>query len=328
MHKYSIILPVKNGGVYIRECVKSILNQSLPDFNLHILDSQSTDDTVNWINSLSDDRIELYTSEKPLTIEENWNRIISIPKNELMTIIGHDDLLLPNYLKEMDKLIKIHPDATLYQSHYDFIDSNGEFIRSCLPMDEMQYAHEFLACHMMRTMESMGTGYMMYSHDYDKIGGIPCNYPNLIFADYELWVKLIMLGYKASSLENCFLYRLSLSISKTTDGMKYQDAFGKYIDFIKSCMREDDKVQKVVTRYGKEMLYYYCESLSHRLLKTARKTRSITVAQFIEKCESYATEIIPGQSFLPVNRFRIRIAKQLDNSFLGRGIFNFYKKFV
>src|SRR5690349_19976291 len=137
-NKYSIILPVKNGGQFVKECIQSILNQTDHSFNVIILDSGSTDDTLSYIESLHDYRIELYTTNKPLTIEENWSRIKEVSKNEFITIIGHDDLLMPDYLKIMTQLIKAHPHASLYQTHFRFIDSNGNFVRSCKPMAEVQ----------------------------------------------------------------------------------------------------------------------------------------------------------------------------------------------
>jgi glycosyltransferase involved in cell wall biosynthesis len=95
--KFSIILPVKNGGEYVKECVQSILAQSCPDFNLHILENCSTDGTAEWLQTLRDERIIIIPAEIPLSIEENWARILFIQKNEFMTIIGHDDLLESNY---------------------------------------------------------------------------------------------------------------------------------------------------------------------------------------------------------------------------------------
>jgi glycosyltransferase involved in cell wall biosynthesis len=70
--KYSIILPVRNGGEYVKDCVSSILAQRLSAFNLHILDNYSTDGTLQWIESLNDSRIIIYPTKKPLSIEENW----------------------------------------------------------------------------------------------------------------------------------------------------------------------------------------------------------------------------------------------------------------
>jgi len=143
--KFSIILPVKNGGHYVKDCIASILSQSLHDFNLIVLDNRSTDGTLEWLHSLNDSRIVIHESAQPLSIEENWSRIKDIPKNEFITLIGHDDLLDPGYLETMNALIEKHPEASLYQAHFQYIDKDGLLIRDCLPMDEIQYGHEFLA---------------------------------------------------------------------------------------------------------------------------------------------------------------------------------------
>lgn len=326
MKKFGIILPVHNGGEYVKECVHSILQQTCPDLNLVILENNSNDGTFEWLQSLSDERIILHSTKEPLNIQTNWARIREIKKNEFITIIGHDDILLPHYLEEMDRLIKKHPHASLYQTHFTFINSVGQFSRICMPMDEIQSGQEFLACQMARTMDSMGTGYMMRSNDYDEVHGIPTDYPNLIFADYHLWVQLSLINYKATSPATCFKYRLHNSASKLTNGEEYRIAFEKYVHFMASLAAKNEKVKNVVEKYGHDMLMYFCESLSHRILKTPVQCRTIQVEEFIQKCKSYATILIPGQPFDPSDKFRIRIAAKLDSNAISRSIFNLYKK--
>jgi glycosyltransferase involved in cell wall biosynthesis len=325
--KYSIIIPVRNGGAFMKECVQSILSQTLNNFNLLVLDNCSTDGTPEWIRSLNDDRIVCYPAEKPLTIEENWARIVTIPKNEFMTIIGHDDLLHPHYLQTMDALIRQHPAASLYQAHFLFIDGNGNEIRPCLPMAEVQYADEFLACEFTQTLDSMGTGYMMRSKDYDAAGGISPKYPKLIFADYALWVKLTLLNYKATTAKTTFSYRLHSNTSKLTNGEDYQQAFGEYVHFLAQLRVTNKKIAAVLDRYGKQMLLYFCESLAHRLLKTPLSQRTTTVTQYINKCRQYAVLLIPGQSFNPLLKPRIFLAALLDNK-PGIFIFKTIKKYA
>ena len=326
MSKFSIILPVRNGGIYVKECVASILSQTMQDFNLLVLDNDSNDGTLEWINSLDDKRIMLYPEKHPLGIEANWGRIKGISKNEFITLIGHDDILHPHYLDEMDRLIGKHPNASLYQTHYSFINEKGKHTRYCMPMDEVQYGHEFLACQLARTMDSMGTGYMMRSRDYDELGGIPTDYPNLIFADYQLWVQLSLKSYKATSDRLCFSYREHDSVSKLTNGEKYQLAFEKYVYFMAALAKENEQVKQVIEKYGHDMLMYFCESLSHRLLKTAPASRKIKVDEFINKCKTYAAILIPGHEFEPMDKFRISIAGKLDSNLVGRSVFNIYKK--
>lgn len=326
MSCFSIILPVKNGGNHVKECVNSILSQTLHDFNLIILDNNSTDGTLQWLRSLNDGRIIIHESDKSLSIEDSWSRIKSVPKNEFITLIGHDDLLRPNYLSAMNDLIQKHPEASLYQTYFQYIDYQGLLIKICKPMDEIQYAHEFLACFMCDTINSTGTGYMMRSRDYDAMGGMDCSFNNLIFADYALWIDLMLKGYKATSPEITFQYRIHNSVSKTTGGQQYQQAFEKFLQFVIGRAKTNYKIKMITERYGKTMMLYYCESLSHRLLKTPRNQREIVVSEFIGKCRHYAEILIPGQAFDPAKEFRIRIAKQLDNSSVARNTFLLIKK--
>jgi glycosyltransferase involved in cell wall biosynthesis len=325
MARFSIILPVRNGGEYVKECVHSILSQTLSDFNLIILDNQSTDGTLDWIKSLSDKRIEFYPSDRPLTIEENWGRIKTIPKNEFITLIGHDDKLYSHYLQEMNDLIKKHPQASLYQAHYTYIDSKGSSLRPCLPMDEVQHAYEFLACQMTQTIESTGTGYMMRSKDYDDIGGMSADFSNLIFADYQLWIRLTTLGYKATTLKESFAYRIHENTSKVTGGEDYINAFEKYIYFLDT-LKNEEGFKEVIERYGKEFLLQYCQALSHRLLRMPRSKRSLTVKQFVQNCRDYARMLIPKQDFNPLSKPLTKVAQQLDYNMFGRQMFAVYQK--
>lgn len=125
---FSIILPVHNGGDLLKRCVHSILNQDYRKFNLLILENHSSDDSLSWLISIKDDRINIFPSDQLLTLEENWARIAELPKNEFMTIIGLDDLFAPNYLRVMRDLIRRHPSASLYQTHFSYMNYSGRFI--------------------------------------------------------------------------------------------------------------------------------------------------------------------------------------------------------
>jgi glycosyltransferase involved in cell wall biosynthesis len=307
--------------------VASILAQTFTSFNLLVLDNQSSDGTLEWINSLEDKRISCHPSANPLSIVENWARIKHIQKNEFITLIGHDDVLYPDYLSTMDALIRTHPNASLYQSHFNYINGIGEFVRPCMPMDEQQYGHEFLACQLAQTIDSMGTGYMMRSSDFDRLGGMPENYPNLIFADYQLWVQLSMKSYKATSSKFCFSYRVHDSVSRLTNGFEYQDAFGKYMLFINS-LKGDPAITNAINNYAYDYLMYFCESLSHRILKSHEKGRVVSVENFVRKCEGYAALLLPGKKFEPMKRRRIWLAHMLDRSSATRSGFRLFKKFI
>lgn len=318
--EFSIVLPVRNGGDYVKDCIHSILNQTYSGFNLIILDNNSSDGTIEWIRNLNQEKIILYTTDTSLTIEQSWARAVTVPKNEFITLIGHDDILHPQYLETMQALIRKYPDASLYQTHFNFIDHTGKKVRSAVQMDEIQDVAGFLKCEFYRTLDSTGTGYMMRSRDYDLLGGIP-SYPNLIFADYELWVRLTALSYKATAPQICFSYRVHDSTSRTTGAQAYCDAFEQYVGFLGSFREENEKAAECIKEDAIRFLYYFCKALSHRLLKTPVPERRYTVMEFINKCRQYAKLLKIRQSFSPLMRPRILIAAVLDSNSLFRKIF-------
>ncbi|QEC65952.1 glycosyltransferase [Panacibacter ginsenosidivorans] len=324
--KYSIILPVRNGGEYVKECVNSILTQELNNFNLHVLDNCSTDGTLQWIESLNDSRIFTYPSSKSLSIEDNWGRIKDIPKNEFITLIGHDDVLEKNYLSVMDELIKKHPDACLYQTHFRYIDAQSKCIKRCKPMDEVQSASEFLALFLCNIIDANGTGFMMRSKDYDTLGGIP-TYPNLLFADFELWINASLIGYKATAFEECFAFRLHQSTTSTSADIKMQLAFNQFINYLEQLKSKNLLLKAVIERYGVDFISFYSKGLAHRLMRTPKNKRNgESVVSFLEQCKLYADRLVPGNSFNPVDNFSVKLATYIDSNAVTRGLFLAFKK--
>ncbi len=232
MNKYSIFLPVHNGGKFIRQCIESIISQTYNDFNLEILENKSNDGTYEYLRTLSDKRIRVWPSDKLLSIEDNWKRILSIPKNTYMTIIGHDDILYSDYLDTMNEMISNNPDAKLYQSHFDLIDENSKVIRECWPMPAFERGEHFLALRMSQAIDSFGTGYVMRSEDYISVGGIP-DYKKLLFADDALWIKIVNNGYIDITPRKCFAYRFHhQSASHTLDIKDFYNSLKEYVIFL------------------------------------------------------------------------------------------------
>ena len=81
-NKFSIILPVRNGGAYLKECVGSILTQTYKEFNFFILNNNSTDGSTEWLQSLSDERVMIVEAANDLSMPDNWARSLTLPLNE------------------------------------------------------------------------------------------------------------------------------------------------------------------------------------------------------------------------------------------------------
>ena len=325
--KYSIILPVRNGGEYIKACINSILSQTLQDFNLLVLDNCSTDGTSEWLASLKNEKIILFPVGKPLTIEENWGRIKDISKNEFITLIGHDDLLYPDFLKNIDSLIKAFPAAGLYHTHFHFIDADGKVIRNSKPMPAFFTFNELLNGFLTQSVDSMGTGYVMRSKDYDALGGIPIKYPNLLFADFELWLSLSDMGGMAVAKSNCFAFRVHKSTTGTSPDFKLHKALELYVNYLVKQKNKSVEKAQTIYKHANQLLLFYCKGFCHRLLRTEQSKRNgITVNSFINQTKLLANNLGIEKTYHPENNISIKMAVLIDSSNILRYLFILVKK--
>jgi glycosyltransferase involved in cell wall biosynthesis len=327
MARFSVIMPVLNGGEYIKESIKSILEQTFADFELHVLDSCSTDGTVNWLYSLTDPRIVVHASDKPLTIEQNWGRIKTIPRNEFMFIIGHDDIVHPHYLQIISSLIDEYPDAALYGTHFDFIDGNGVVTKA---IDSMQFKYssqEFIE--KLIPSEIGVVSMVMRSADYDKTGGVP-DFPSFLYGDFPFFINLACLGkYVIMSPENGISYRLHTS--STTGSSKFElyfNAFEHYVNYLHGLKSVSTELQQIVSRAARPLLRSKGAEFASKLLHTPKPNRTFykTVDELIEKHRQYTNLLIDNNDYDPENERSLKIARLLDKTLFGRKLFIMIKK--
>lgn len=324
MQKYSIILPVRNGSNHVKECVESILSQTFHDFELIVLENASTDDTLDIIHSFGDNRVKVYSTDKMLTIEENWKRAVAVSKNEFITLIGHDDVLDRDYLHVMNELVNRHPTASLYHAHFRYIDSWGKEIGKCRPMVEIQKPVEAIHNFLCGKIDLMGTGFMMRSLDYDRVGGIP-SYPNLLFADMELWIELARKSYLAVDSRELFSYRKHLNATTSTSSdAKFLQAFDQLIIYLVGLKRTEPALDPVITEDSAVLLKQYCQGITHKILRTPKSKRQTPgVVQIIDQFREYGNKL--GNDFEPLDFNKIKAGKIIDSSRLLHSIFLCFK---
>lgn len=96
---------------YLREAIDSILNQTYSDFELIIVDDGSTDASVSYIESLTDDRIVFLKNERNLGQPKTRNRAIDVAKGEYIAIMDSDDIALPTRFEKQVAFMESNPDV-------------------------------------------------------------------------------------------------------------------------------------------------------------------------------------------------------------------------
>lgn len=130
MNPIAVILPVYNGGEYLRLSVQSVLDQSFQEFEFYIVDDCSTDQSWAYLNSLRDKRIRLFRNDINKGLFYNLNFLIQSSGNALIKLWAQDDIMYPECLEKTVVFHKKHPQIGFSYSGRHHIDENGIIIQS------------------------------------------------------------------------------------------------------------------------------------------------------------------------------------------------------
>ena len=92
--KFSIIVPTYNSGKTIQRTIQSVLNQTVEDWELIVIDDNSSDETLNIVNSFSDSRIKVIRKNNRFGVSDSRNRGIAASQGEFLSFLDSDDKLL------------------------------------------------------------------------------------------------------------------------------------------------------------------------------------------------------------------------------------------
>ncbi len=117
--RISVLLPTRNGGTLLRDCVKSVLDQPYPDMELIVSDNASDEETREVLASFDDPRLRVIRLDDPVPVTDNWNVALAAATGDYVLLIGDDDYLMPNYLERADALLRefADPDCLSYEAY-------------------------------------------------------------------------------------------------------------------------------------------------------------------------------------------------------------------
>lgn len=120
----SVVMIAYNAEKYIKEAIDSVLCQTMPDFELIIVNDCSKDSTEEIILSYTDPRIRYFKNKQNLKISKTRNFGVSKAQSNLVAFMDSDDVWLSNKLeKQVDFMEKTG--AKICYSSYGFIRDDG-----------------------------------------------------------------------------------------------------------------------------------------------------------------------------------------------------------
>lgn len=124
--KVSVIMPSLNVAPYIRECIESVVNQTLKDIEIICVDAGSTDGTLEVLEEYAakDERVKLLHSDKK-SYGYQMNMGMDAATGEYMGIVETDDYILPEMYEELYALAKEHDIDIIKADFKIFKEVNG-----------------------------------------------------------------------------------------------------------------------------------------------------------------------------------------------------------
>lgn len=95
----SVVIPSYNGGLFIAQAIRSALDQTLSDFEIIVVDDASTDDTLEVVGRLADERVRVLTTAVNVGAGANWNRAVRAARGRYLKLLCQDDVLAPTCLE-------------------------------------------------------------------------------------------------------------------------------------------------------------------------------------------------------------------------------------
>ena len=129
--------------------VKSVLNQTFPDFEIVVVDDAGTDDTESQLKKINDPRI-IYVRQ-PSNRKANAARNAGVAKSRApwVCFLDSDDLWLPNRLENLKSLIESQKNSekNIYWSSLWYDRGNGiKQVKPSCPKPESMPVMEYLLC--------------------------------------------------------------------------------------------------------------------------------------------------------------------------------------
>ena len=118
---FSVVIPSINSAHTIERALKSVFNQTFTNFEIIIIDSESTDNGIEIINKLTNDiRLKIIKQKNQgISVAINTGEGTGAARNqgvrnaqyEYIAFLDADDKWEPKYLETIHKAIKLYPNC-------------------------------------------------------------------------------------------------------------------------------------------------------------------------------------------------------------------------
>ncbi len=213
----SVILPTYNRAGYIKKSIESVIEQTYRNFELIIIDDESTDNTPEIIAQYKkkDPRIKIITNQTNLGFVKSLNKAIRQARGIYIARLDDDDFWCDIHkLEKQIKFLENNPDYVLVGGGIIKIDEDGkEIVRILLPEKD-----EAIRQIMLLSDPFAHVSVVFRKESWESVDGYDEEFD--YSQDWDLWMKLGKLG-KLYNFQEYFVFSIQGEQNRCNENFRH-----------------------------------------------------------------------------------------------------------
>lgn len=264
---FSVLIANHNDGKYLTRAIDSVLGQSYSNWEIVIVDDDSSDDSlILYKQYSSDNRIRIFYNDKNMGCGYTKRRCISCSRGNICGFLDADDALADDALEIMVKNHVDHPEASLIYSKYYKCNKNLNVEWVSTHQMTIPENSSFLECGHRGAISHFAT---FKKDSYDKTDGI--NPILKIAEDKDLYYKLEEVGSVIFVNKPLYYYRCNTGNNCSLEAHAQDATIWEFVARYEACKRRNKDVESVAF------------PLINSLIESVYKTRTYRIGLLIVK---------------------------------------------
>jgi hypothetical protein len=168
----TICIPAYNAELFIYDTLKRAINQDYANLEIIVSDDCSTDRTLQVLERFNDPRLRIIRQNRNLGNYANCNAVVRAATGDLICKVDADDLLEPNFVREMVDALLAHPQAVVAYCAMRLIDQFGQHLgyeRKISGTELRIGADEYIR--QVISFQGQGTCILFKRDAFEQVGG-------------------------------------------------------------------------------------------------------------------------------------------------------------
>lgn len=225
MLKVSVIMANYNTSIsQLKDSIDSILHQTYHDIEFVIVDDHSSDESIDYLKSLKDNRIVLIENEKNIGLTKSLNIAIKHATGDYIARMDSDDISERNRLEKQVEYLEKHKDVDFVCSWFKHFGGDEAVYKKTIPSTSL------FRCYLL-----LGNSYIAHPSVMFRSSFLIKN--ELLYdesikksQDYDMWIRCADAGNVATVPEVLLNYRIhsnQITNSSSAEQTAYVDIIRK-----------------------------------------------------------------------------------------------------